>query len=475
MPHDAKGGRAATLKIGVEELLGFMGFATLVLALCGLFLVIPRAATGEGEALRVQLLASVALIVGFAAAHGLAHRLATHRCRTLLVAACLGLAAFGAACLVPLAADAALIPCACVAAIGVGALACLWFGFLCLQQPKMVCFYVSTGVFAGMTGALLIEYLHEVVAGVLLVTAFALSVGSYVGILRLKDRKPLPDPVDNAESDKRSSISWQSMIMLAFVYFEAGLLFHVTLALDLVPFACLGAMAASLALAVDAVRSRVITERSMLAPMVPMTLGALLLMFSYGPAVQRVAVALLAAIATVFIVFGWTALAGHVRIFKLSALRVFAKARMADYVAVAAGLGFGYLAVSLDRANPLDALRLCIVLSLVYAIIASFCRKPRFPDPSLENEEGATPATGGNSLWRRRCRALSDQYDLSERQHEVLVLIAQGRNAKYIQEALTISLSTAQTHIRNIYRKVGVHSRQELLSLIESTKLYGED
>ena len=57
----------------------------------------------------------------------------------------------------------------------------------------------------------------------------------------------------------------------------------------------------------------------------------------------------------------------------------------------------------------------------------------------------------------------------------LLMLVAQGRNAKYIEQALSISLSTAQTHIRNIYRKTGVHSRQELLDLIEGTKLYGEE
>ena len=70
---------------------------------------------------------------------------------------------------------------------------------------------------------------------------------------------------------------------------------------------------------------------------------------------------------------------------------------------------------------------------------------------------------------------MSEQHGLSERQYEVLVLVAQGRNAKYIEQTLMISLSTAQTHIRNIYRKTGVHSRQELLNLIEATKLYGED
>ena len=78
-------------------------------------------------------------------------------------------------------------------------------------------------------------------------------------------------------------------------------------------------------------------------------------------------------------------------------------------------------------------------------------------------------------LWKKRCRVVGEQCNLSERQFEVLMLVAQGRNAKYIEQALSISLSTAQTHIRNIYRKTGVHSRQELLDLIEGTKLYGEE
>ena len=77
--------------------------------------------------------------------------------------------------------------------------------------------------------------------------------------------------------------------------------------------------------------------------------------------------------------------------------------------------------------------------------------------------------------YKNRCLRAAQRYDLTPREGEILSYLARGRNAKYIQEALTISLSTAQTHIRNIYRKVGVHSRQELLSLIEATKLYGED
>ena len=48
--------------------------------------------------------------------------------------------------------------------------------------------------------------------------------------------------------------------------------------------------------------------------------------------------------------------------------------------------------------------------------------------------------------------------------------MAKGRNAEYIQNALFISNHTAKTHIANIYRKLDVHSAQELLDLVEDAK-----
>ena len=50
---------------------------------------------------------------------------------------------------------------------------------------------------------------------------------------------------------------------------------------------------------------------------------------------------------------------------------------------------------------------------------------------------------------------------LSEREAEVLQLIAQGHSSREIAEALVITYNTVRTHIRNIYRKLDVHSRLE--------------
>ena len=53
--------------------------------------------------------------------------------------------------------------------------------------------------------------------------------------------------------------------------------------------------------------------------------------------------------------------------------------------------------------------------------------------------------------------------NLSERELEVLRLIANGLSNKKITEALFVSLSTVKTHLRNIYGKLNVHSRTEAI------------
>ena len=49
-------------------------------------------------------------------------------------------------------------------------------------------------------------------------------------------------------------------------------------------------------------------------------------------------------------------------------------------------------------------------------------------------------------------------------------MLAKGRNRPYICSELTISTETAKTHIKNVYRKTGVHSHQELLDMVEKTQ-----
>lgn len=55
------------------------------------------------------------------------------------------------------------------------------------------------------------------------------------------------------------------------------------------------------------------------------------------------------------------------------------------------------------------------------------------------------------------------------RETEVLYLLAQGRSRTFIQSELYLSDGTVKTHIRHIYQKLDVHSKQELISLIQNS------
>lgn len=66
-----------------------------------------------------------------------------------------------------------------------------------------------------------------------------------------------------------------------------------------------------------------------------------------------------------------------------------------------------------------------------------------------------------------QAKCLARQIGLSARELEVLEEFARGRSAAFIAEKLFISPNTVKTHLRRIYEKAGIHSRRELLDMME--------
>lgn len=64
-----------------------------------------------------------------------------------------------------------------------------------------------------------------------------------------------------------------------------------------------------------------------------------------------------------------------------------------------------------------------------------------------------------------------ERFGLTEREGEVLRLLATGRNAASIQDALCVSYNTVKVHKRNIYMKMDIHSQQELLDVMDALVL----
>ena len=51
--------------------------------------------------------------------------------------------------------------------------------------------------------------------------------------------------------------------------------------------------------------------------------------------------------------------------------------------------------------------------------------------------------------------------DLSQREHDILVLLAKGLSFAEIGNLLNISPHTVTAHVKKLYRKLQVHSRAE--------------
>lgn len=64
------------------------------------------------------------------------------------------------------------------------------------------------------------------------------------------------------------------------------------------------------------------------------------------------------------------------------------------------------------------------------------------------------------------CALIAAERNLSPREAEVLALLAEGRSRTFIMEKLVISDATVKSHTNHIYQKLGVHSKQDLITLV---------
>ena len=65
------------------------------------------------------------------------------------------------------------------------------------------------------------------------------------------------------------------------------------------------------------------------------------------------------------------------------------------------------------------------------------------------------------------CAVIAKKYALSEREGEVLDLLARGNTRMSIAEKLIISENTVRVHVKNIYAKLHIHSKQQLIDMVD--------
>jgi len=141
--------------------------------------------------------------------------------------------------------------------------------------------------------------------------------------------------------------------------------------------------------------------------------------------------------------------------------------------AAATGVGVGvvaYYAVA-DRlvtgTTSLASVSLIVVFALVLG--STFLLSDRNVSSLWGLIAPPSPETRDVSL-EASCADIAEEYGLTPREQEVLVMLARGRNREHIQKALGVSSYTVKTHIKRIYTKLEVHSHQQLIDLTDANR-----
>lgn len=135
---------------------------------------------------------------------------------------------------------------------------------------------------------------------------------------------------------------------------------------------------------------------------------------------------------------------------------------LVPYVVDAFGMSYfgfwGILSVSLGL-----LLGIVLLLFLSGLVVRGLSASPS-PSGGIEVSDGETrPGPAGSVDAVERAR---DMYGLTGREVDVLRLLLGGNTLRKIPEILDISEGTVQSHTKALYRKTGVHTKQELIDLM---------
>lgn len=145
-------------------------------------------------------------------------------------------------------------------------------------------------------------------------------------------------------------------------------------------------------------------------------------------------------------------------------LRTFFWSFTCQTLASLAGIAGGEVALATFEVHT--AVTIVLMVAVVILLLAYLAL---LPEALLIQLVKLAEAKEGGSFVEA-CRAVTERFGLSKREDEIMVMLAKGRDAAYICEQLVISKSTVSMHRQHIYRKLDIHSQQELIDLIDKTK-----
>jgi DNA-binding CsgD family transcriptional regulator len=369
-----------------------------------------------------------------------------------------------------------------LAGFGAVYLLSLWASFLARLVHKKAILYPAVAVLFETIVILAVLYLFK--SDALIATMIALPIIS-VGIfaswgLRSERLESIVELCKSTKPPDWKSLLHSSCAMVANGTLLGFVLFAASVSSTFIfPALVLFAMAASSGYKIfDSTHGQRFEVSSIIKVLAP-TAAIGFLLLPLGFEVKIICCVFMMLVATLDEVICWSAVCEYMRVYRLVPFANIAFGRLGDVVGLALGYFCAYLAFGPSFEGSIQHPLVLSILVILFVLSQAFFFRDNYT-PFSEHKALAnadTSSFGRDALadmspsnigpWRKKCMEFAKYYQLTPRQGEMLVLLAKGYSTAFIREELVISDHTVKAHIYNIYRKLDIHSRQELIELLE--------
>lgn len=372
--------------------------------------------------------------------------------------------------------DAILVLGSALAGAGLGLIILLWCEFYATLPTRKVTVYYSASFVLAVALHLGITMLSGPIA-VMVTSALPLASAGMFALSRHSTSPALEQeagPPDSNEGERlRWSFPWRPVLLMAA--YSLAFNFSRTTGSDVSETGMIGvALIALVVLIAGLFFFERFDVRHLYRIALPlMVAGMLVQPFLEGPASTLSGILLNASHAG-FIILTMIVLSNICYRYGVLALWLFGITRAARVVASVIGGQIGTFALSVHDPAILMLATNLVAIGLVAACMGFLNER------ELETTWGITPVeskrpiepsshpslTNYYEAFVNRCAQIARTYGLTRREEEVLACLAQGKSVPRIEQELVISNGTAKSHVRHIYAKLDIHSRDELIALV---------
>lgn len=354
-----------------------------------------------------------------------------------------------------------------LSAIGGSILFCLWAETYCQLGTTQTVVYGSMSCIAATFVSFVISTMTEPYA---IVATSLLPVSSFVcvtlsfKIIPAEQEKP---------SDVHFPVPWKLIALMAFAGFASGLagsLLESAEGIGAIHRIVATGLVATIFLVMVFTRKNQCDVRLLAKLSLPVSVIAFALVPFAGP-MWAYAVSFLIKLAYVsFTLFVLLVLASIAYRFEVPSLRLFAIARGTSEGALLVGVSTRRW---IQQTELLSNGTFLFAAAIIGFILIFVCVLIWMSERSVNTDWGASGISlkdsvhipGPREQIIMRCEQLCETHRLTARETEILGLIAQRKSRFEIEQQLFLSQNTVKTHVRHLYAKLRVHSRDEVYRL----------